>query len=422
MTTILQYEHTDEGDIPEGWNIKSLEEVAEIHDKKRVPLSKAERSKKQGIYPYCGANGVIDYINDYIFEGEYVLIAEDGGFWNKYENTAYLMTGKFWVNNHAHIIKAIKNKTINKYLLYWFIFENVEKYTSGSTRKKLTQSVLRKIKIPLPPLSEQHNIAYILSTVQEAIEKTDAVIRATKLLKRSLMEHLFTYGPVPITQREKVKLKETEIGLIPEEWEIIELDKVGKIITGTTPSTKKREYYGSKYMFISPGDMGFSKYIKQTEKYLSEEGLKVSRILPSKTVLMVCIGATIGKTGLTFAEKSATNQQINAIITNTDFNSEYIYYALTNWSKDLVSFSSRAAVPIVNKSNFSKFKIPLPSKTEQEKISKILSIIDLKIENEIIYRNKLQELFKSLLENLMTGKLRVKDLNFEQINNKEIGE
>ncbi|MHA1353349.1 MAG: restriction endonuclease subunit S, partial [Candidatus Heimdallarchaeaceae archaeon] len=146
------------------------------------------------------------------------------------------------------IIRArLKTKKFDPKFLTYYLRTNIARKSLISRSGKvaitnINQGMLGNLLIPLPPLSEQQNIAYILSTVQEAIEKTDAVIRATKLLKRSLMEHLFTYGPVPITGREQVKLKETEIGLIPEEWEIIELDKVGKIITGTTPSTKKREY------------------------------------------------------------------------------------------------------------------------------------------------------------------------------------
>ena len=83
------YKMTELGPLPEEWDVVRLGEIIEIYDKNRIPLSSAERSKMQGSYPYCGANGIIDYVNDYIFEGEYLLLAEDGGFWYKYENTAY---------------------------------------------------------------------------------------------------------------------------------------------------------------------------------------------------------------------------------------------------------------------------------------------------------------------------------------------
>jgi type I restriction enzyme S subunit len=102
---------TEIGVLPENWEIVRLGDAVEVHDSKRIPLSEMERANRKGIYPYCGANGIIDYIDEYIFDGEYILLAEDGGAYGKFENTAYLMNGKFWVNNHAHIMRAINYKT-----------------------------------------------------------------------------------------------------------------------------------------------------------------------------------------------------------------------------------------------------------------------------------------------------------------------
>ncbi|MCD6568596.1 restriction endonuclease subunit S, partial [bacterium] len=183
-----QYKQTELGLLPKEWEVVRLGDVVNVYDKKRVPLSSTERNKMKGNYPYCGANGIIDRINDYIFDGEYLLLAEDGGFWKKFQNTAYVMNGKFWVNNHAHIIQAKEGKTTNKFLLYWFIYDDIERYTSGTTRKKLNQAVMRKILIPLPPLQEQKAIAFVLSTIQTSKEKTEQVIQATKELKKSLMK------------------------------------------------------------------------------------------------------------------------------------------------------------------------------------------------------------------------------------------
>jgi type I restriction enzyme S subunit len=217
------FKETELGPLPEEWEVVRLGEVVEIYDNKRVPLSENVRKNMKGIYPYCGANGIIDYINDYIFDGEYVLVAEDGGRYGKFENTAYIMNGKFWVNNHAHILQARDGISINKFILYWFIYADISQYVAGTTRQKLTLSVLRSIPLPLPPLEEQKAIAGILSTVQSAIEKTEKVINALKNLKKSMMKHLFTYGPVAEEEAEKVELKETEIGLIPKHWEVVRL-------------------------------------------------------------------------------------------------------------------------------------------------------------------------------------------------------
>jgi len=295
------------------------------------------------------------------------------------------------------------------------LLRQYEKYAAGAVnrRKSIKKNDFKIILIPLPPLPEQKKIAGVLSAVQEAKEKTGEVIKAAKELKKSLMKHLFTYGPVLIEEAEKVKLKETEIGMIPEDWKVIEVGKTGEVITGKTPPTAKIEYYGGPYKFITPGDMGESKHVKETQKYLSEEGINISRALPKESVLVVCIGATIGKTAMTLDEKDTTNQQINAIIPHNCFISHFLYYVISFRSSILPLMAGCAAIPIVNKNNFKKFKIATPSLPVQQEIANILSNIDNKIEVEENKKKAFEELFKTLLNNLMTGKIRVHHLDIE---------
>lgn len=106
--------------LPHGWQLEKLGDIVEIHDTKRIPLNSKQRSNMKGNYPYCGANGIIDNLNDYIFDGNYLLIAEDGGFWEKYENTSYLMDGKFWPNNHVHVVNALRNRHLMSFYSTFF--------------------------------------------------------------------------------------------------------------------------------------------------------------------------------------------------------------------------------------------------------------------------------------------------------------
>jgi type I restriction enzyme S subunit len=196
--------------------------------------------------------------------------------------------------------------------------------------------------------------------------------------------------------------KETEIGPIPVDWEVVTVGSVGQVVTGTTPPTKEPEYYGGPYMFISPGDIGGAKYVTRTHKHLSEAGLKVSRQLPRHTVLVVCIGATIGKTAMTVAEQSATNQQINAVIANEEVFADYLYYALTHRSPRLPDLAGRAAVPIVNKSNFAKFLIPIAPLPEQRRIAHVLSTIQRAIAAQDDLIAAAREVKRSLMQRLFT--------------------
>lgn len=189
---IQDFKDTEIGRIPKEWEVVRLGEVAEIYDSKRIPLSEMERSKRKGTYPYCGANGIIDYIDDYIFDGEFILLAEDGGDYKKFANSAYIMNGKFWVNNHAHILKAVEDKTTNLFLCYFFNFSDLNFYIVGSTRKKLNQEQMKKISIPLPPLPEQQKIAEILSMVDKKLELLRGKKQRFERVKRGLMEDLLT--------------------------------------------------------------------------------------------------------------------------------------------------------------------------------------------------------------------------------------
>jgi len=286
--------------------------------------------------------------------------------------------------------------------IYWyldFISSKLKSTIQGTSISGLLRTDLEEVDLPLPVVAEQKKIAEILTTVDEAIEKTDQIIEKTKEAKKGLMQRLLTRG---IGHE---KYKKTEIGEIPEEWEVGEISDYGKIVTGNTPSTSNRQYYGSEYPFVSPFDLGNRKLITKAEKYLSKEGLAVSRTIPIYSIMVVCIGSTIGKTGIAGVEL-ATNQQINSIICkNSDYN--FVYYYATFISQKFRQLAGTQAVPIINKGNFSAVKVVIPPLSEQKRIGDILSSIDDKIEEESNHKEQLELLKKGLMQVLLTGKIRV---------------
>jgi len=413
------YKMTELGALPEEWEVAKLGEVLEVYDKKRIPLSSLERSKMQGSYPYCGANGIIDYVNDYIFDGEYLLLAEDGGFWNKYENTAYIMNNKFWVNNHAHIIKAIENKTTNRFLLYWFIYDDIDRFTSGTTRKKLNQSTMIKIPLPLPPLPEQQKIAAVLSAVQEAKEKTQAVIDATKSLKKSMMKHLFTYGPVPPEEKENVPRKETEIGKVPEDWDVVKLGEIFDVQQGKQLSAKESKEGKIKKPFLRTSNInwGHIDISSIDEMYFTSEEFKKLKLESGD--ILVCEGGDVGRTALYRGELSICAYQnhlhrLRSKKDNVDVECFVFWmnYAI-NQKKMYTHSANRTTIPNLSGSRLKEFMFPLPPLPVQQKIASILSAIDAKIEAEENRKQALEELFKTLLHNLMTAKIRVNNLEIK---------
>lgn len=160
-----------------------LEDCCEILDSMRVPITAANR--QEGPYPYYGANGIQDYVVDYIFDDDLVLLAEDGGnFGSKTKPIAYRVSGKCWVNNHAHVLKPKEGMNVD-FLCYSLMFYNTDGLVNGATRQKLTQTVMRKMLIPDMPIDKQMEIVNQLNKViairnirQQELEKLDELIKA----------------------------------------------------------------------------------------------------------------------------------------------------------------------------------------------------------------------------------------------------
>lgn len=160
-----------------------LEDCCEILDSMRVPITAANR--QEGPYPYYGANGIQDYVVDYIFDDDLVLLAEDGGnFGSKTKPIAYRVSGKCWVNNHAHVLKPKEGMNVD-FLCYSLMFYNTDGLVNGATRQKITQTVMRKMLIPDMPIDKQMEIVNQLNKViairnirQQELEKLDELIKA----------------------------------------------------------------------------------------------------------------------------------------------------------------------------------------------------------------------------------------------------
>ena len=168
---------------------KKLEDVCEILDSRRVPITAKDR--KAGAYPYYGANGLQDYVADYIFDDELVLLAEDGGnFGSKERPIAYRVSGRCWVNNHAHVLKAKPSIHVD-YLCYALMFYDTEGLVNGATRQKLTQAAMRQMVIPYRDMTEQLQIIEKISQIVRSIEKRKEELQLLDQLVKSRFIELF---------------------------------------------------------------------------------------------------------------------------------------------------------------------------------------------------------------------------------------
>ncbi|MHA1401383.1 MAG: restriction endonuclease subunit S [Candidatus Heimdallarchaeaceae archaeon] len=319
---------------------------------------------------------------------------------------------------------SLKNGS-NLFLFYLlqYLKNEIKKEGTGSTFKAITKDRLANFEIPLPPLKEQKNIAYILSTVREAIEKTEGVIKATKELKKSLMKHLFTYGPVPITEREQVQLKETEIGLVPEEWNVVKVNDVYEFSRKPKDliiSDEERipfipmEYISEENEIVDNWELKNKNEIK-SGSFAFKDDLIIAKITPSfengKQAILTNLPTQYC---YTTTEIYALHPRDNRATTRYLYNYLKMEKIRKTMAGKMEGSTGRQRLP---KRVIGDLLIPLPSFSEQQKIAKILLLFDEKINKEKNKIDSLEKLFKSLLENLMMGKLRVKDLNLGVLEN-----
>ncbi len=176
------------------WETKRLGEITDCLDNLRVPLNESQRKNMPGPYPYCGANGVLDFVGDYVIDDDVILIAEDGGYFDEYAHRpiAYRMKGKIWVNNHAHVIKA-KNGFSQGFIFYSLVHKNILPYLASGTRAKLNKSEMNKIEVLISNNKmEQEAIAQVLSDMDAEIAALEARRDKTRAIKQGMMQELLT--------------------------------------------------------------------------------------------------------------------------------------------------------------------------------------------------------------------------------------
>ena len=294
---------------------------------------------------------------------------------------------------------------------YYFYLQSpifIKKLSSilvGSDQPYIKSSEFSKIYFPQPPFKEQKKIASILSIVDELIENTDHLINSYTLLKNGLMQTLLTKGIG------HTKFKKTEVGEIPEEWEVKRLNEISiKMQSGGTPLSTIRDYYNGDIPFVKVEDITNSgKYLKSTLTKISILGLKNSSawIVPINSILY-SMYASIGFLSINKIEVSTNQAVINIIVNNKIAIIEYIYYQLLFMKNRILKFIDQTTQKNLNADKVRKFLIPIPKIEEQQKIAFILSAVDNYID---IYKEKrvyLNLLKKGLMQQLLTGKIRVK--------------
>ena len=405
------YKDTKIGRIPKDWEIKQLASICDIV-MGQSPSSESYNENDTGL-PLVQGNADIKsrITKPRIYTSQITKISEVDDI----IMTVRAPVGAIAKSNIKSCIGrgvcALRVKSIDNEFLYQML---IEKETSwirleqGSTFSAVNSKDIKTFKIALPPLPEQQKIAAILSTVDEQISTTDKIIEKSKELKKGLMQKLFSEG---IGHTE---FKDTKIGRIPKDWEVDEFTNLSVItrLAGYEYSEYWKESEDGEIFALRGYNIGKNKIsYEKLSKISNELSLQLNRSrLSINDVVFPCVGSIGNAVVIKEDNKFHINQNIAKITPNKRLNSDYLVQYLMSYlcKKEIFKFDASSSQPNVLVGSLRKFKLPVPSLSEQQKIATILSEADAKIEKEQTQKAKLDQLKKGLMQQLLTGKKRVK--------------
>lgn len=399
-------------EIPNSWKWVTFGEVTFNRDYERIPLSRAQReSHIEKEYDYYGASGVIDKVDNYIFDETLLLIGEDGAnLLNRSTPIAFLAHGQYWVNNHAHVVGAL-NEILLEYLMYYINSISLAPFITGTAQPKMNQKKLNSIPVPLPPIEEQRRIIDKIRILETQIEEYGKLYEEYKItcekfpgkLEKSILHYAMQgklvnqniidepasilFDKIKREKEELVKQKviknekeiapflETEVPFdIPSTWKWVRLgDLVLRNIGGGTPSKNNPTYWNGDIPWASVKDLQ-SSILSTTQDTITLEGLQNSSSnLIEENNVIVCTRMGLGKVAINTIPV-AINQDLRALYFHPDINKDFIvhYFKTVSWK------GKGATVKGISLSDLNSLLVPLPPASEQVRIvDQINSLVEV---------------------------------------------
>jgi len=357
------------------WEEKRLGDVGSVRMCKRILKEQTSPRGDIPFYKIGTFGGVPDaYISREIFENfrngypfpknGAVLISASGtiGRTVRYNGElAYFQDSNIvWLDNSEKLIT-------DDFLFY--LYQLIDWSPSVGAIQRLYNENILGAQVKFPSIPEQQKIADCLASLDELITLKAQQLDTLKTHKKGLMQQLF-----PAEGETMPKLRFPEFRDAGE-WEGKSVGDFGEVVTGSTPSTVRREFYGGGIPFVSPADISDLRFVNETKTTLTALGFGETRPIKASSVLVVCIGSTIGKVTQNVRD-CATNQQINSVIPNIEHSGGFVYYLLSLNAERIANLAGRQAVPIINKTQFSSVRLFVPKLGEQERIADCLASID----------------------------------------------
>jgi type I restriction enzyme S subunit len=302
-------------------------------------------------------------------------------------------------------VDSVSREFLSQFFASPVWLHTVSENAGGTTHKRISRGRLGRLLAPLPSLREQQAIAEVLSDVDAEIESLAR--RHEKLLnqKQGLSEELLS-GRIRLVEPKSKGFKQTDVGVIPEDWEVCPLGEVCHVIGGGTPSTSMPEYWGDEINWYTPSEVGNVKFLQGSKRRITSQGLLSSgaKLLPKGTILLTT-RASIGEVGI-LTEASTTNQGFQSLVPN-DVDCEFLYYLVATLKPKFVERASGSTFLEISPLNVKSVKAVIPPFREQQAIAEVLSDVDVEIQAVAKLKAKVQAKKEGLMQTLLTGKIRL---------------
>jgi len=384
MELRVGYKQTSVGVIPEDWNILELGEVVEFLDGRRRPIKDSDRAKMRGIFPYYGASGIVDFVNDYLFDEDLILLGEDGeNILSRNLPLAFQVSGKIWINNHAHVLRPTKKVDI-KYLTEYLESIDYSIFNTGTAQPKLNKQSCFRLKVIIPPLSEQRAIAAALSDADALIASLDALIAKKRDIKQAAMQQLLT--------------GKTRLPGFTGEWEILTLRETMECYDNLRVPLNEAQRIRMKGDYPYCGANGVLDYVNN---YVIDDDIIL--IAEDGGYFDECAHRPIA---YRMIGKCWVNNHAHILKSKTGFDQGFFFYSLVH--KNILEFLASGTRAKLNKSEMWKIEIPVPlDPHEQIAIANILSDMDAELSALEAKRDKAQAIKQGMMQELLTGRIRL---------------
>ena len=372
-----------------------FDEVTINFDRKRIPLSAKQRSKRQGNYRYYGAQGVIDYVDNYIFDGTYLLIAEDGeNLKSRKQNISQIAKGKFWVNNHAHIVQTNERCDL-QYLHYLINSMDLSGYITGSAQPKLSQANLNAVALHLPSIDEQKKIVAILGVLDEKIELNNKINENLERQTQAIYHKRF---------------ETVDIDKLPTGWRVVALGDVAIISKKSFNPAKEPEIMLEHYSIPAFDESHFpvfelSTAIKSNKFIVDDDCFMISKLNPTTKRIWkpYCLteNAVCSTEFIVYKAKDSTITNFLYSVIDSACFSDFMCSHVTG------STGSRQRT---TPSDTLSFEFVFPSEDEIKRFQSLVSPMYAQMRSNAIENDRLKQFRSNLLPKLMSGEIDVRDV------------